>query len=226
MAGVNVIRAVIFPEVYGSAAASGVAETTRTHIESTLRPFATLLPPLAGLAALALGPIVGWAMPRYADTIPVAQLFVFAGLAQGLATLTALGIVAADRQRILPLLSLGALLLTVLVSVTVLEAGLGLAGVATGALVGRTVGAVGLIHRLMCIAGLGSPLRTSLGIVLPLAWCSAAVVVVGYAVPATAPGTFALACALYVLLAAPLAPLARAAWAEARQGATVRPGRK
>jgi O-antigen/teichoic acid export membrane protein len=221
MAGASVIRAVIFPEVSGSAAASGVARTTLAHLESTLRPFAILLPPLAGLGALALGPIVGWVMPRYADTVLVAQLFVFAGLAQGLATLTTLGIVAADRQRILPLLSLGALLLTALVSVVALKAGLGLTGVAAGALIGRTAGAAGLIHRLMCIAGLRSPLRTSLGIICPLAWCGAAVAVVGYAVPVTDPGKFVLACALYVLLVAPLALLARTAWAGARRGTAV-----
>lgn len=212
MAGANVIRAVIFPDVYGSAAASGVAQTTRAHVESTLRPFASVLSMLAGFAALALGPAIGWILPSYADTVLVAQLFVFVGLAQGLTTLTTLGIIAADRQRILPLLSLAAFVLTVLVSVAALKAGLGLVGVAIGALAARTAGAAGLVHRLLRIAGLAAPLRTSLAVVYPLAWCSLAVAAVGYAVPAADPAGLAVAWLLYAASIAPLALATRSTW--------------
>lgn len=213
MVSAYVVRAVIFPEVYSGSAASGVAENTRLHVERTLRPFAVLLSPIAGLAALVLAPFITWMMPTYAGTVLVAQLFVFVGLAQGLTTLTTLGIIAADHQRILPLLSLAALVLTVAISVTALEAGLGLLGVAAGALIARTAGAAGLIHRLLRIAGLASPLRTSVSIILPLAWCSSAVVVIGYAVPVTGPLALALAFILYAALVTPLAFVTRSMWA-------------
>jgi O-antigen/teichoic acid export membrane protein len=212
MAGANVIRAVIFPDVYGSAAVSGIAQTTRAHVESTLRPFASVLSMAAGFAALALGPAIAWILPSYADTVVVAQLFIYVGLAQGLTTLTTLGIIAVDHQRILPLLSLAAFVFTVLVSVAALEAGLGLIGVAAGALAARTAGAAGLIIRLLGIAGLDAPLRTSLTVVSPLAWCSLTVAAVGYAVPPTDLVTLAMAWLLYTALITPLAVATRPIW--------------
>jgi O-antigen/teichoic acid export membrane protein len=213
MVSAYVVRAVIFPEVYSGSAVSGVAENTRLHVERTLRPFAVLLSPIAGLAALALAPLITWMMPTYADTVLVAQLFVFVGLAQGLTTLTTLGIIAADQQRILPLLSLAALVLTVAISVAALEAGFGLLGVAAGALIARTAGAAGLIHRLLRIAGFSFPLKTAVSVILPFVWSSAAVVVVGYAVPVTGPLALALAFVLYTALVTPLAVVTRSMWA-------------
>jgi O-antigen/teichoic acid export membrane protein len=212
MASANVIRAVIFPDVYGGAVVTGIAQTTRAHVESTLRPFASVLSMAAGFAALALGPTIAWILPSYADTIVVAQLFVYVGLAQGLTTLTTLGIIAADRQRILPLLSLAAFVFTVLVSVAALEAGLGLIGVAAGALAARIVGAAGPMYRLLRIAGLDAPLRTCLTVVSPLAWCSLAVAAVGYTVPATDPTTLVMAWLLYTASITPLALATRSIW--------------
>src|SRR4029450_2857907 len=87
MAGANVIRAVIFPDVYGSAAVSGIAQTNRAHVQSALAPVASVLSLAVGFAALALGPAIAWILPSYADTVVVAQLFVYVGLAQGLTTL-------------------------------------------------------------------------------------------------------------------------------------------
>lgn len=213
--GATIIRAVVFPDVYSGSVKSGINETTRAHLEGTLRPFALIVAPFAGLGALALGPLVVWIVPAYADTVIVAQLFVFAGLAQGLATLTTLGIIAAGRQGILPLLSSIALVLTVLIAVTALETGLGLTGVAAGALIGRTAGAGGLIYRLLGIAGIDSPLRTSLSVILPLIWCGTAVAIVGYTVPQSDLESFARACVVYLVLLSPLVIATRNVWAGA-----------
>jgi hypothetical protein len=107
---------------------------------------------------------------------------------------------------------LAAFVFTVLVSVAALKAGLGLIGVAAGALAARTAGAAGLMHRLLRIAGLNAPLRTSLAVVSPLAWCSLAVAAVGYTVPATDLASLAIAWLLYTALITPLALATRSIW--------------
>ncbi len=100
-----VIRTVVFPDVYGQAKLAGAASAVRDHLEGAVLPFARLYPPLLGALAFAIGPAVALAMPRYAEAIGPARIFLVSGSAVGLINILTVGVVAAGRQRTLPILS-------------------------------------------------------------------------------------------------------------------------
>ena len=70
-----VVRTVVFPSVYGQASTGGAAAALRTHLESALLPYARLLPPVLGLASLALAPLIAHTLPHYAEAIAPARIF-------------------------------------------------------------------------------------------------------------------------------------------------------
>ena len=207
-----VIRTVILPDVYSYAARAGTRPAVRHHLEATVLPFAILFPLLLGFAALGIGPSVLLLLPRFAEAVPPARIFIFTGVTFGLTTLGALAVVAADRQRRLPFLSAAALVVNVGASWAVLRAGGGLQGVAAGALFSQGLYAAAVLDVGASAAGLERRrfLFSALG---PLVWCVAVVFALGLLLPGSDAATALLSAGLFAVLLLPLYPRA---WAQAK----------
>ncbi len=173
------IRTVVFPEVYGDARRSGAAPALRRHLERSLMPFATLLPPLLGALGFFLGPAVALAAPAYAQAVAPARLFLLAGAAVGTVNLAAIGAVAAGQQRQLPVYAGAALGLNLALSAVALAVGAGLEGVAVASLAGHLLFAWAVVRLNARLSGILWPDRLTLRALRPLAWCAAAVVIAG-----------------------------------------------
>jgi O-antigen/teichoic acid export membrane protein len=212
----QVIRTVVFPQVYGEASSTGPATAVQAHLGRALLPFARLLPPILGGLGILAGPIIAIAMPNYVQAIAPGRLFVLVGVATGLVTVASVGAVAAGRQRLLPIYASAALAVTLGLSILALESGLGLAAVAGAAFLGNLLFAAAVLRLNVREAGLAHPERFVVIALLPLTWCAAAVAVVGRLFPGTDPGSTALALGGYLLLLLPLAPAWRAEWRRVR----------
>lgn len=204
-----VIRTVIFPDVYGGADRHGTRVAVRRHVQHTLLPFAWLYPPLLGALAIAIGPAVRLAVPQYVEAIAPARLFIFTSTSFGIVSLGALGVIAADRQRILPLFSTVALLLNVGLSAAALHVGAGLEGVAGAALFSQALYAGSVLAITASAAELDHPLRTAARGLVPLGWCALAVFGIGRLVPEATFTAFANSAGLYALALLPLLPAMR-----------------
>lgn len=204
-----VLRTVVFPEVYGQASSAGAATALQAHLARTLFPFARLLPPLLGGVSLALGPVLSAAMPQYVEAIAPARLFLLSGAAMGLVNLGSVGAVAAGRQRQLPAYALTALGLTLALSVLALAAGGGLGAVAGATFAGHLLFAALILRLNVRESGLAGADRLIAAMLLPLVWCTAAVVISGAIFPRTDLGSMAGSLVLYLLLLLPLLPLLR-----------------
>ena len=192
-----VVRTVVFPEVYARARREGGAQAAAAH----------LLPPLLGLFALALGPAVAWIAPEFVTVVPVARLFIFTGVASGVMSLGTLGLVATERQQLLPIVALAGLILNATAAVLALQAGLGLMGVATGALVGRSLTGAGIVALSMGAPGSATKLvRIGVRLLGPTAWCAVVVAVIGWWRPSIDIGTTAVSSAIYLVALLPLLP--------------------
>ena len=101
------VRTVVFTEVYGEAKLSGAATALQRHLERSLLPFATLVPPVLGAIGAVIGPAVTLVAPQYTAAIGPARLFLLSGAAMGLVNLAAVGAVAARRQTLLPAYAAG-----------------------------------------------------------------------------------------------------------------------
>jgi O-antigen/teichoic acid export membrane protein len=212
----QVVRTVVFPQVYGEARSAGTVPAVQAHLERALLPFARLLPPLLGLLGLVAGPIIAVAMPGYLPAIGPARLFVLVGAATGLATVASVGAVAAGRQRKLPIYAATALAVTLGLSMLALENELGLEGVAGAAFLGNLVYGAAVVRLNVREAGLPNPDRFLLNTLFPLAWCTAAVAVAGELFPGPAAGSTALALGTYFLILTPLVPAWRQEWLRVR----------
>jgi O-antigen/teichoic acid export membrane protein len=175
-----VVRNVILTDVYRKdPAAKQEAPPGAVLLESSIAVLAVLVPPIAALAALCLGPAVMRLLPQYEAAVPVAQILIFTGIIQGLVNVTVLGVVAAGRQRRLPWFTVSAVGMNVGLSALALQLGLGLVGVAVAALVTRALYAAGVLK---LRAGTPRPeavtLRTfelAIKPLLPTLWCVAVV---------------------------------------------------
>jgi O-antigen/teichoic acid export membrane protein len=201
-----VVRTVVFPQVYGDASSNGAAAALQSHMQRALMPFARLLPPLLGALSLALGPLVAAAVPSYHAAIAPGRVFLLAGVAMGLVNLASIGAVAAGRQRQLPLYAGSALAVTFALSIVALGSGYGLGSVAAATFAGHLM-FDGLVLRLNAReAGIPESGRFVVTILLPLAWCTAAVGLVGQVVPGLDARSTATAFVLYLFLLVPLIP--------------------
>ncbi len=217
-----VLRTQVFPEVYRDAQARGALTATHAHLRKTLAPFTWVFAPILGLLALALDPAVRYFVPAYESAIPAARIFLFTGVVAGLANLATLGVVAANRQWQLPIVTAGALALNLFLAVVALAGGLGLEGLAAATLVGRTVYASSLV----VVAARGSGLTDWPALLartlLPLVWCAGVVGVLGHLMP-VAGGMVAIAgFVVYTLALLPLVPFGRVALREFGQSTPVR----
>jgi O-antigen/teichoic acid export membrane protein len=211
-----IIRTVIFPDVYGSARIAGAAPAMREHLERTVLPFAYLFPPMLGVLALAMEPVMALALPRYLPAAAAARVFIFTAGAGGITTLGAIGVVAVGRQRALPVLSAIALCINLACSMLALHFGVGLAAVAGGAVLAQTTIAAGVLAIVAAQAARERALPLVLKGLLPLAWCVAAVLLTGRLYdPRTLAGS-AASLGTYLLLLFPIAPLMLAGFRSAR----------
>jgi O-antigen/teichoic acid export membrane protein len=201
-----VVRTVIFPDVYRQADVEGAGLAIREHIRKTLLPFARWFPPLLGLGALLIGPAIMLFLPRYADAIAPARIFIFTGATTGFASLGVLGVVAADLQRRLPLWSVAALIINLALSNLAMLSGMGVEGVAAGALLGQAVYSTAVVALAAGAAGAPRPVLLPLKALAPLALCVFAVYGLGLAFPGTDPVSVAASVGLYLLILSPLAP--------------------
>ena len=212
-----VIRTVVFPQVYGEASSNGAAAALQSHLERALLPFARLLPPLLGAVSLVLGPVVATAVPSYHEAIAPGRVFLLSGVAMGLVNLASIGAVAAGRQRQLPLYAASALVLTFALSIAALASGYGLGSVAAATFAGHVMFA-GLVLRLNAReAGVPRAGRFVVAVLLPLAWCTAAVGLVGQAIPGLDLRSTATGFILYTLLLIPLTSDWRKEWHRLRR---------
>ncbi|MFL5401802.1 MAG: lipopolysaccharide biosynthesis protein [Gemmatimonadales bacterium] len=200
-----VIRTVVFRQVYGQAFSTGKATALRAHLEQALLPFARLLPPVLGLAGLAVGPLVAALLPGYTQAIAPARLFLLAGAAIGLVNLASIGALAAGMQRRLPLYAGGALALTTGLSILALASGAGLEAVAAAALLGYLVYAAAMLRLIVRESGARDVNRFVLITLLPLIWCSGAAALAGRLVTDNTVSSAAFGVGVYALLLLPLA---------------------
>ena len=211
-----IIRTVIFPDVYGSARLAGAAPAMREHLEHTVLPFAYLFPPILGVLAVAMEPIMALALPRYLSAAAAARVFIFTAGAGGITTLGAIGVVAVGRQRALPVLSALALCINLACSIIALESGVGLAGVAGGAVLAQAMIAAWVVAILATQAANERPLPLVCKALLPLSWCIGSVLLTSrlYDPRTLAGGTESLG--TYLLLLLPIAPLMLGGFRSAR----------
>lgn len=199
-----VVRVVIFPEVYARAQALGAGAAVRHHVTRALLPFAVLYPPLLGLAALALRPTLALVAPQYAPAAAAAEVFVFSGVASGLTSLGAVGALAGDRQRWMPIIAGASVMLNLALSWVALHLGLGLEGVAAGAVLSQTAYALGVLGLNLHVSGeadLPAAVARAAG---PLIWCAASVAAVRAAWPGADAGDTARAVLAYAALMLPM----------------------
>jgi len=214
-----IIRTVIFPDVYGSARLAGASPAMREHLQRTVLPFACLFPPMLGVLALAMEPVMTLALPRYLPAAPAARVFIFTAGAGGITTLGAIGVVAVGRQRALPILSAIALSINLACSMLALQFGMGLAAVAAGAVLAQATIAAGVLAILASQAEHERSLPLVLQGLLPLAWCIASVLLTSRLYdPRTLAGA-AESLGTYLLLLLPISPLIRRGFRSARSRA-------
>jgi O-antigen/teichoic acid export membrane protein len=202
-----VVRTVVFRDVYAQARREGGGLAAAAHLEETVVPVASLLPPLLGLVGLALGPAIVLFVPRYLEILPVARLFVFIGVGAGFMSLGTIGVVATRRQRLLPLLTLTGLCANALAAATALWMGFGLLGVAVGALVSRSLTGAAVVGISAADAGKQRIGRLVVRVLWPLVWCASAVSFLGWLRPATDIGTTSVSMLLYLAALVPLLPM-------------------
>lgn len=205
-----VVRTVIFPSVYRQTDIEGAGLAIRDHFHGTLLPFARWFPPLLGLGALLIGPAIMMFLPRYSEAVAPARIFIFTGATMGFASLGVLGVIAADLQRRLPLWSVVALSINLLLSNVAMRSGIGLEGIAAGALISQVVYGTAVVMLAAGATGTERPLLLPLKAFGPLALSVLAVYVSGRIFPGTDPASVASSMALYLLILLPLAPALRA----------------
>ncbi|HJR50413.1 MAG TPA: oligosaccharide flippase family protein [Gemmatimonadales bacterium] len=210
------VRTVVFPEVYGDAKLAGAPAALQRHLERSLLPFATLVPPVLGAIGAGVGPALALVAPQYAAAVAPARLFLLSGAAMGLASLASVGAVAARRQTLLPAYAMTALAVNFGLATLALAAGLGLEGAAAASLAGYVVFAAAVLRLNARLSGILQPEGLVVRALRPLVWCAVAASVAGHA--AIAVRAEAGAIVIYLLLVAPLLPRCRGEWRRLKGG--------
>jgi O-antigen/teichoic acid export membrane protein len=208
------VRTVVFPEVYGDARLTGAAAALGRHLERSLLPFATLVPPVLGAIGAGIGPAVALVAPQYTAAIEPARLFLLSGAALGLVNLATIGAVAARRHAMMPAYAAGALAVNLGLATLALAAGLGLEGAAAASLIGYIVLAAAVLGLNARLGGILRPERLVVRALRPLVWCAAAVTAAGHLGAALRQDWVALV--VYLLLVVPLLPRCRGEWRRLR----------
>jgi O-antigen/teichoic acid export membrane protein len=208
----GVIRTVIFPEVYRDARTERATVALRAHLERAVLPFARLFPPLLGAASLLVGPALALVLPRYLGAAGPARIFLLAGAASGIVNLAAIGVVAAGKQSRLPVLSGIALVINLALSFLAVTHGGALELVAAASFAGQVTFAAGVLVLVRRASGMHDVRAFLVRALMPLAWCTAVVAVVGHFLPSADPASAVAALAVYTALLVPLMPAIRTDW--------------
>lgn len=203
-----VVRTVVLPEVYASAKVDGATTALRQHFRGTILPFAQVYPILVGILAIGVGPAVALLLPQYLEAVPAARIVIFAGVTAGFVSLGSLGVVAAGRQRALPVLAAILLVLNTLVAFMALRFGFGIEGVAVGTLFSRTAFGVSILAITVQSAKLERATEIVLKIAVPLLWCAIVVFFLDRWLGGTDLRSAALSLLAYLVLVSPLLPRA------------------
>ena len=203
-----VVRTVVLPDVYASARTEGPSLALRQHFKRTILPFSRIYPVLVGVFAIAVGPAVSLLLPRYLEAVPAARVVVFAGVTAGYVSLGSLGVVAAGKQRVLPVLSAILLLLNAILSYLALRLGFGILGVAVGTLLSRTLFGISILSVNAKSAALEGAVSFAFRASIPLLWCAAVVFALDRWLGGIDLKSAALALLAYLLLVSPLFPAA------------------
>lgn len=207
-----VIRTVVFPKVYADARNAAPGAAVRLHLVNTLLPYARLFPPVLGAVGLALGPVLAVVLPGYTPAVAPARIFLLTGAAIGIVNLASIGAVAAGRQRRLPAYAVVALTLNLGLALAALSLGAGLEAVALSSLTGHLLFAAAVLRLNAREGGIAQPGRFTVTALLPLVWCTAALLAAARLSPPTDLGSEAVALGIYLALLLPLLPLLRGDW--------------
>lgn len=203
-----VLRTVVMHDVYESARVDGASAALRQHLAETIQPFSRLYPILVGVLAIGVGPAVALLLPQYLEAVTAARLVIFAGVTAGFVSLGSLGVVAAGRQNVLPVLSAVLLILNALLGYLALRFGLGIDGVAAGTLFSRTVFGISILAVIAQSAQFEGPGRFSVRLSVPLVWCAAVVFALDRWLGGIDFGSAALSLLAFLVLVSPLFPSA------------------
>jgi len=209
------IRTVVLPEVYASSSHDSAINAQR-HLDETVRPFSLLYPLLLGVFAILIGPAIHYLAPDYREGVAVAQLFSFTGATTGLQSLGVLPVVAAGRQRAIPIVAVIAFAMNATFAGIAVVSGWGLWIVAAGAIGTRTLLAMGTLRLAFGATSVADPWLATIRMVVPLVWCVVAVTVIERFVGGYGPLQILEALSLYLLAIAPWAPAAVRAVRRAR----------
>jgi O-antigen/teichoic acid export membrane protein len=201
-----VVRTVIFPEVYRNAQEAGAGSAVAELLKRAVAPYALIYPPLLGGFALFIGPAVATVVPRYLDAVPPARLFILTGATLGFSSIGSLGLVAASRQRWLPLFAVVGLGSNLGLSAAALHSDLGLEGVAAAALICRTMYGAAILGLNGATSGMQRPVRFALRSVAPLIYCAVVVFGLGVARPEAGWRSALVSLLIYAIMLLPLAP--------------------
>ncbi len=209
-----VVRTVVFPDVYRTAARVGGSLAVSNLLRETVAPFAVVYPVLLGLAALFIGPTVELVVPQYLEAVSPARLLIFVGATAGFANLGSIGLVAVSRQRVLPLLAALAFVLNLGFSTWFLAMGLGIESVAAVSLVSRAAYGAAVLSITASASEAAAPRTLAARFVVPTAYCVMLVLTLGFSFPGNDWRSALISAGVYALL---VAPLLYVAYREARR---------
>jgi O-antigen/teichoic acid export membrane protein len=176
------------------------------HLASTVIPFCWILPPALGLLAILAGPAVAHLLPEYTAAIPATRILIFLGLTTGLERLVTVGLVAAERQAVLPWFSAAALGLNATLAFLALRFGYGLYGVAAAALASNAAYGLAKLAFLARLAGESRSGRILVEVLVPLLWSVGIVLLVSHLRPGYGVAPSAISAGLFFLAVLPLVP--------------------
>jgi O-antigen/teichoic acid export membrane protein len=201
-----IVRTVILKDVYEQSRVPREDGASPFVLDHALSGFAALGPPLAGLFALMLPPLIALFTAEFSSVASVAQLLLFAGLIQGFNNVAVLGVVADGLQRRLPLVSVAAVGVNVVLALAAISFGLGLLGVAAASFLTRLLQAAAILVLLLRASTASGIVAAIARLLLPAVWCAAAVYAIGHLLPFAGIRTLALQLLCYTVALFVLAP--------------------
>ena len=151
-------------------------------------------------------------LPGYTPAVAPARIFLLSGAAIGIVNLASIGAVAAGRQHRLPAYAVAALTLNL--GLVARRAGTRRRSRGGGPLVphGHLLFAAAVLRLNAREGGIAEPGRFAVTALLPLVWCTAALLAAARLSPPTDLGSEAAALGIYLALLLPLLPLLRREW--------------
>jgi hypothetical protein len=173
-------------------------------MRQTLLPFSVVAPPLLGAMGILIGPVIAQLIPQYRLAVAPARMFLFTGIATGLASLATVAVIAVERHRWVPAWAALGILVNIGFSILALTQGLGLLGVAAGALLSQTLYSGAILHTMAKAGAYSSSVPVLTAVLGPTLWCAAVMAMIQSITPMTTPGSALLGLLAFLLLSVPL----------------------